>query len=201
MDAFVAFFSNPIEVAGAVLTVVSIVLLVRQNVWGWPVGIAATVLYLPVFWQARLYGDMGLYVVFLVAQVYGWRAWYAGGPDDDAALAPRLGPVAWVGGLLLAAAGGTLGLGWALERAGGSLPYADGFTTSFALAAQVMQARKWVENWMVWIVVNAVATSVYVIKGLGPTAALYLILLGLAVVGWRTWHRELRRSDHAINER
>ncbi len=198
MNAFAAFFSNPVEVAGAVLTVVSIVILVRQSLWGWPIGIAATLLYLPVFWQAQLYGDMGLYGVFLVAQVYGWRVWYAGEPDDEAALAPRLGSPSGLAILLIGAALGTMGLGWLLERAGGSLPYWDGFTTSFALAAQVMQARKWVENWLVWIAVNAVATGVYVVKGLGPTAALYLVLLGLAVAGWMTWRRELQLGEMAL---
>jgi nicotinamide mononucleotide transporter len=190
VDAFAAFFSDPVEVAGAVLTVVSIALIVRQNLWGWPVGIAATLLYLPVFWQAQLYGDLGLYVVFLGAQVWGWSVWLRGGAEGGPLL-PGRAARGRLAGLMGAGIVATAGLGWLLWRAGGSLPLADGFTTAFALVASLQQAYKWIENWPTWIVVNTVATGVYAIKGLWPTAVLYLILLGLAVAGWREWSRAL----------
>jgi nicotinamide mononucleotide transporter len=193
MDPLVAYFSDPLEAAGALLTVASITLLIRLNPWGWPVGIAATLIYLPVFWKAQLYGDLGLYVVFLVAQVYGWIAWISPGEVAEAAVSRA--PKRYLLSLLLGAGLVWLGLSIVLARAGGALPIGDGFTTSFALVGQVLQARKWIENWLVWIAVNSVAIGVYVAKGLGPTALLYGLLLGLAIVGWISWRQRLGQVE------
>lgn len=92
---------------------------------------------------------------------------------------------------LLGTAGAGL-LGLALARhTDASLPFWDSSTTSFSLVAQFMQTRKWLENWIVWIVVDVVYVGMYVYKSLYPTAGLYAVFLGLAVLGLHEWKQSL----------
>lgn len=190
-EAFTAFFRDPVEVTGALLSGLSIFLLARQKVVGWPVGIAATVLYLPVFFHARLYADLGLYVIFLVFQAYGWYAWLRGGPGG-VALGVRRAPRGALVLLLGLAALLNVAMGYSLARwTDQDLAFWDSFTTSFSLAGQVMQARKWLENWLLWLVVDAIAAGIYFAKGLYPTMVLYLVFLVLAAMGYAAWRRDL----------
>lgn len=190
-DAFAAFFASPVEWIGAVLSALSIWLLARQRVWGWPIGLVATALYVPVYFAAHLFADMALYaLVYLPGQVYGWIVWTR--RPAGSVLTVRRGGAGPVALLLGAAALGTAGLGWGLSRIPTqSLPYWDAFTTAFAIAGQLMQARKWLENWLLWIVVDAVAAGVYVVKGLYPTALLYAFFIVLAWRGYVGWRRDL----------
>jgi nicotinamide mononucleotide transporter len=84
--------------------------------------------------------------------------------------------------------------GWLAFRTDAALPWVDATTTSFSLVAQFMQTRKWIENWLVWIVVDLVYVAMYVSQGLVLTSVLSAIYLGLAVIGWREWRRSLARA-------
>jgi nicotinamide mononucleotide transporter len=182
---------NAWEIAGVLFGVASVWLIVRENVWGWPTGLVNVALFVVVFWQARLYADMGLQVVYVVLCAYGWWAWThgrGGGGPLEVTRTPRA--ARW----LLAAGGaaGALLVGWLLRgHTDAALPFWDSTTTSFSLVAQWMQTRKWLENWWVWIAVDAVYVGIYVAKGLFPTAGLYVLFLGLAVQGARRWRRGL----------
>ncbi len=104
----------------------------------------------------------------------------------------RRTPRAWGGTLLGLAALLMLGIGLFLDRVVGQpLAYWDAFTTAFAVAGQLMQARKWLENWLLWIVVDAVAAGVYVVKSLYPTAVLYALFIALAIKGYVDWRRSM----------
>jgi nicotinamide mononucleotide transporter len=78
-----------------------------------------------------------------------------------------------------------------------ALPYLDGFTTSFSLVAQWMQARKYLENWMVWVVVDILYVGMGVSQGLTLTAGLYAVYVGLAVLGFRDWRRSMIAGGRA----
>ncbi len=198
-DAFAAFFSDPVEIGGAVLSALSIWLLARQRVLGWPIGIVATALYIPVYYRAALFADMALYaLVYLPGQLYGWYVWTRGSVADVL-------PVSriswnWLAGLLLGAALAMAAIGLFLDRSVGQpLAYWDAFTTAFAVAGQVMQARKWIENWLLWIVVDSVAAGVYFVKGLYPTMVLYGLFLVLAAQGYAAWKRDLRAAPQTVD--
>jgi nicotinamide mononucleotide transporter len=188
---------NPYEVASVLFGVVAVYLTVRQNVWCWPLGIVNVGLSAVVFWQARLYADTGLQVVYVGLCAYGWYEWLHGGADRGAlpvSRSPR--PTILLLGLLGAAGAGLLGM--ALARlTDASLPYWDSSTTSFSLVAQFMQTRKWLENWMVWIVVDVVYVGMYVYKSLYPMAGLYAVFLVLAVLGLREWNQSLTSGPRA----
>jgi nicotinamide mononucleotide transporter len=171
---------------------VSVLLTVRQNPWCWPLGILNVLLFAVLFWRERLYADASLQVVYVVLCTYGWWAWVRGGPGHRALLVSRTPRRA---ALVLLGLGATLAvlLGATLKRAtDADLPLWDAGTTAFSLVAQWMQARKWLENWAVWIAVDVVYVGMYMVKGLWPTAGLYAVFIALAVLGFRTWASSLR---------
>lgn len=185
------FARNPYEAWGVLFGIVAVYLTVRENIWCWPLGLVNVGLFVVVFWQAKLYADMGLQVVYIVLCSYGWYAWLHGGANRGALPVSR-SPRSTLGLLALLGAAGAGLLGLALAgHTDASLPFWDSSTTSFSLVAQFMQTRKWLENWIVWIVVNVVYVGMYVYKSLYPTAGLYAVLLVLAVLGLREWKQSL----------
>lgn len=179
------------EIAGVLFGVVAVWLTVRQNVWCWPTGLVNVGLFIVVFWQARLYADMGLQVVYVALCAYGWWSWLHGGEGHGALRVSRApARLLWA-----VAAGGAVAafvLGVTLKRhTDASLPFWDSTTTSYSLAAQWLQTRKWIENWTVWIAVDILYVGIYVAKSLYLTAALYAVFLALAVRGHLEWRRDL----------
>lgn len=182
---------SPLELVAAILGVVSVYLTARQHVLCWPVGAVMVALYTYVFFDAKLYADMGLQVVYFFLQFYGWYQWLHGGRDKAELAVSRTSPALW-GVLLGAALGFSLALGWSLaNHTDASMPYVDSAITGFSLAAQYMIAKKKLENWLVWAVVDTVAIYVFYTKQLYPTAVLYAVFLGLCIVGYRSWRRTL----------
>jgi nicotinamide mononucleotide transporter len=187
---------SPWEILGTVLGVIGVGLMIRQSVWGWPVGLVQVAVYAWVFFGAKLYSDVILQGFFFVIQAYGWWHWLHGDPrhkSRHAALAvTRLGSgarVAWVGVGLLA----SLLWGEVMRRTtDAALPHWDAFILVFSLIAQWLQAQKRIENWAGWMVVNVVAIGVYWAKDLRLTSALYVVFFGMAVMGHVAWRRSLR---------
>ena len=183
---------SALEWVAVAFGVASVWLTVRQNPWCWPLGIDNVGLFAVLFWRERLYADAGLQLVYVAVCAYGWWAWVRGGPGAGplrVSRVPRRASLALlVGGVLLAAA-----LGLTLKRAtDAALPFWDAGTTAFSLVAQWMQARKWLENWVLWLVVDVVYVGMYLTKGLPLTAGLYAAFVVLAVLGWREWTRAVR---------
>ena len=185
---------NPYEIVGVTFGVVAVWLTTRQNVWCWPTGLVNVGLFIIVFGEARLYADMGLQVVYVVLCAYGWYEWLRGGPGHGR-LAVSHGHPPVLGALAALGAAGALAVGFLLHRhTDASLPWVDASTTSYSLVAQWMQTRKWIENWVLWMVVDVVYIWMYISKGLLLTAGLYAIFLVLAVVGFVEWRRSLIRQ-------
>jgi nicotinamide mononucleotide transporter len=188
---------SALEIVAAALGLLSVWLTVKQNVWCWPVGAAMVALYAFLFWQARLYADSGLQVIYFVLQFYGWYQWLFGGASHDAL------PVSRASGLalsILAGLGviGTAALGWALGRwTNQAVPYFDSAIAVFSLLAQWMLARKLLENWLVWIAVDVLAIGVYASRELYPTVVLYAVFLIMAAAGYVTWRNSLRATSTA----
>ena len=184
-----------LEWLAVALGVANIALLVRRSVWNYPFGMAMVALYVLIFKDARLYGEAGLQVFFFVMQGYGWVLWYRA--EDASAQVP----VRWLDGpsrivWLMVTAALSLNLGWVMHRfTNAALPYADAAISGASIAAQLLLAYRRIENWVLWIVIDLASIAVYVVKGLWPTAALYVLFLGMSVWGLVEWIRAAR--DHA----
>lgn len=149
------------------------------------------VLYIYIFYGARLYSDALLQVVYVVLQVYGWYHWLHGGRNDTPLPVARLSVrhlAGWVGVGIVGA--GALGYVMA-HYTDAALPFWDATITSLSLVAQYLLARKKLENWLFWITVDILAIGVYAAKALYPTAGLYAVFLGLATYGFFEWKRSL----------
>ncbi|MCX6552681.1 MAG: nicotinamide riboside transporter PnuC [Acidobacteria bacterium] len=188
---------SPIEILGVVTGILSVWLTTRQKIWCWPIGIASVATFIVVFFRAKLYASMGLQCVYVALLAYGWYAWLHGGAGHGELRVSRAARrvVLALGALATAA---TIGLGlWLDHRTNQAWPYADAFVTSFSLAAQWMQTRKFLENWVVWIVVDVAYVAMVVSQGLSLTAGLYLVYVALALVGFRDWRRSMRAQAAA----
>ena len=188
---------STLELAAALVGAISVWLSVRQHIWSWPTAIVNVVLYAVVFFQAKLYADMGLQVIYAVLSVYGWYEWLYGGAGRTALRVTRTG--ARRGALLacIAAVGSAL-LGVVLHHeTDAALPYMDAFLSSTSLVAQWMMTRKLLENWAVWIFVDVLYVGMFVYKGLYLTAGLYAVFLGLAVKGYLDWRASLGAAPAA----
>jgi nicotinamide mononucleotide transporter len=185
---------NSYEIIGTILGLVSVWLTVRQNIWCWPTGLMMVALYAVVFFQAKLYADAGLQVVYFALQIYGWHEWLRGGKArgrlNVTRIRLRLGVV-----LVVIAAWATAAMGYLLAtRTDAALPYWDSTATVLSLIAQWMLARKIIENWLVWITVDLLSIGIYAAKALYPTMALYAAFLALAALGWIEWRKSLNTS-------
>ena len=148
---------NYVEVFGFLTGVVCVWLYTRENVWAWPIGLVNSVVYVVVFFEARLYADMGLYVIYAALSIYGWYEWLRGGPQHDRLSISRITPVValvLLGLVILSVAGLSYGLRTYTDAA---LPFWDSLTTAMSLAAQWMLAKKIFETWIVWITVDVLS--------------------------------------------
>jgi len=180
--------ANWLEIAGTVTTVLGIWLTTRRLIICWPVVLISDVIYLIVFYRVRLYSDALLQIVFLAFTLYGWWYWWRGMQKEGEVRVVSLPMVSLLIGLIAGAAGSVL-LGSLMERIGAALPRLDAALMSFSLVATCWQTRKHIANWWLWIAVDVVYIGEYIYKGLRLTAALYALLVALAVLGLRDWRR------------
>lgn len=178
---------SQLEGAAFVLSVLMVVFNLRVNPLGWPLAIISSVLYGLLFMRSRLYGEAALQGVFIGVAVWGWCLWLRGGPS-------KLGePVASMGASarwrsLLAVLLAWPALGYLLHRVTDSdVPYADALPTAGSLLGQWLLARKRVENWPCWLLVNLVSMGLFAYKQLWLTVWLYGLFALLSVWGWRMW--------------
>jgi nicotinamide mononucleotide transporter len=184
------------EITGTILGVIGVWLMIRQDIWGWPVGLVQVAVYAWVFFDSHLYSDAILQVAFFVIQAYGWWHWLKNPHTAAHSELPvtRLTAAALARWVVLGAVL-TAGWGWLMHRTtDAALPWSDAFILVFSLIAQWLQARKVLENWAGWLVVNTVAIGVYWAKDLRLTSGLYLVFWVMAVWGWRAWRKTMQPS-------
>jgi len=186
-----------IEFIGTILYLLSVWLISRRNILTWPVGIISVLLYMVLFYQIRLYSDAMEQVYYLGASVYGWWYWsrsrqvkYA---ITDVSYSSRRAMVTW----LIVTATFSVVLGAIMSRVHGwapgvfpeaaSYPYLDALTTVMSLVAMWLMARKHIESWIYWIVVDVIGIWLYFVKDVRFISLLYVVLLVLAVRGLFDW--------------
>lgn len=191
---------NYIELLALVFGVVSVWFNSREVVWGWPTGIVGTVLSGILFWEVKLYSDLILHVFYVILGFYGWYEWLYGGKNKKELKVSLLSRQRMVLLLILGLIG-LGGFGYFFDQfSDADLPYWDAFTTSFSFVGTYMLARKKLENWLLWIVVDTVAAGIYLYKELYLLSLLYFLYLGLATYGFVNWRKSLRESSILIQE-
>ena len=192
---------NTIEIFGLCTGTLSIALLIKQNIWTWPLGIAYTLASLYIFFTAKLYADFALHIFFLVMSFYGWYYWLQGKNGHD----PEL-PVSNEGKKVLAYSIFICVL--AINLTGNlftiytdaDLPYWDNTTSILSILAIWLQGRKKIECWMFWLIIDILSVGIYFYKELYFYTLLYLIYVVMAFLGYKAW-RESYRNDQRNSRR
>ena len=180
---------------GLVSGLLCVWLLIRENVWTFPIGLLYAAVTVVVVARSNLYADVLLNLYYVLMNAYGWYFWLYG--DASRRQADTL-VVGWVPTrqwpwLVVIGITGTLAMGYYFDtQTAASLAYPDSATTVASFVAMWMSARKYIESWVLWFVIDVVQIALYVIKaaadpGLYLYAVLYLVYLVLAVMGWRAW--------------
>jgi nicotinamide mononucleotide transporter len=179
-----------LELVAFVLAVLMVVFNMRVNPLGWPLAIISSALYFLLFWNSKLYGDASLQVFFVAVAFWGWWQWQRGTGDDGSALRVReLGATArWQLIVVFAVAWPATGL-FLKTFTDTDVPWWDAFPTAASLIGQWLLGRKYVENWLVWVVVNVVSVGLFAYKGLWLTVILYGVFIVMSLFGWRAWRR------------
>jgi nicotinamide mononucleotide transporter len=181
-----------LEIAAFVLAIACVVCNVYEIHWAWPLTIASSALYAWLFFASKLYGDGALQFLFIAIAFWGWWQWRFGTRLKHATAPLRVAALPRHRWPLIVGVWGVLWLiiGAFLKRyTDTDVPWWDAFPTAGSVIGQYLLARKFIENWPVWIGVNAVAITLFAFKGLVLTAILYAIFLAMAFWGWRVWCR------------
>lgn len=179
-----------LEVIAFALALACVACNILEIHWGWPLAIASSALYGWLFFASRLYGEAGLQLFFIATAAWGWWQWLFGRRASGAALA-----VASLTRFGLARALAAWALGWGAiglflaTLTDSEVPYFDAFPTAGSLLGQVLLGRKYIENWPVWVVVNAASVVLFASRGLWLTTVLYAVFLAMALAGWWRWRR------------
>lgn len=180
--------ASPLEAVSFVTGAACVWLTVRANVWNFPIGLLNTATFSVVFFDARLYGDAALQVVYFALGLMGWYLWlYGGERRTPLRVVHATSREKWGVGVVIVVS--TLVLWRTLRYLGGSASFWDAWTTSVSLGAQWLLNRKRLETWHLWILADAVYVPLYVSRGLNLTALLYAVFLIMATMGlshWRT---------------
>lgn len=189
--------ANWLEVLGLLSGVLCVWLLIRENVLTFPIGLVYAVITVVVVARANLFADVVLNVYYVAMNAYGWYFWRFGGQQRRRANTLSVGLVPgsqWVW-IVIAIVFGTLMMGWYFAtQTAAALPYPDSFTTVASFLAMWMSARKYLESWILWLIIDVVQVVLYLVKGIEAYALLYLIYLGMAVSGWLNWRKHLVRN-------
>ena len=181
---------SPWEGVAVVLAIAYLLLAVREHPACWACALVSTIIYTALFWNVSLLMESLLNVYYMLMAIYGWWLWQRGGARRRALAITR-----WrvrrhllvIGGVVVAAVvTGTL-----LSRySGAAWPYVDSFTTWGAIVTTWMVAQKVLENWLYWLVIDAVSIPLYIDRGLYLTATLFALYLVIVMFGFVQWKRE-----------
>ena len=180
------------EGIAVVLAVAYLLLAAREHIACWACALASTAIYTVVFWDVSLLMESALNVYYMAMAVYGWQQWRYGGTAHRG-ISIRTLSLRQHGLILVAVALLTLGSGAYLAgQTTAAWPYVDSFTTWASVITTVLVAKKYLENWLYWFVIDSVSIPLYLDRGLYLTAGLFAVYLVIVVFGYVSWHRHLR---------
>jgi nicotinamide mononucleotide transporter len=179
------------ETLGFLTGVVCVWLIVKENIWNWPIGIANNVFFVIVFWRTRLFADMALQFVYIVLGFLGWYRWLYGGKEKgDLPISRITRKTAIYVGIFVGSS--VTGLMLYLRGIGDAAPFLDACTAVLSICAQYLLTKKIIENWWLWIITDILSVGLYLYKDLALTALLYAIFLAMCITGLVQWVRTLR---------
>ena len=184
---------HKIELGGTAFGLIYIWFSIRQSLYTWPAGIISSLLYVGVFFEAKIYAAMVLQIYYVLISGYGWWSWTHGeqsGSGKDELRVSRTKPTLWIR-LFLINMILSIAIYYLLERNTDSpVPFGDAITSSFGIIATWMLARKKLENWIIWIFSDLISVSLFLYRELYPTVLLFAVYTVMAVIGFYEWRKD-----------
>ncbi|MDR0972795.1 MAG: nicotinamide riboside transporter PnuC [Prevotellaceae bacterium] len=181
------------EIIGAIVGLLYLWLEYRASIFLWIAGMIMPAIYVVVFYEAGLYADTAINVYYLAAGMYGWWMWLRGRSSSEEQPIVHT-PLRQAPALAATFLGSFLLIGILLGYTDSDVVWWDSLTTALSIVAMWMLARKQAEQWLVWIVADAVYVALYLYKGLEATAVLYALYTVIAIFGYRKWLKEIKRT-------
>src|SRR5574344_25026 len=185
-----------IEIIGAVIALVYLYYEYKASIWLWIVGVVMSLFYIYIFFESSFYADAAIYLYYLGANIYGLMHWKKNNltaNEDD-----NYHAITYCNRKKIPILALTFFLLWTSiylilsKLTDSTVPLGDSFTTALSIVAMWLLAKKHIEHWILWIVINATSSCLYVYKGLYPTAILFGIYTIGSVLGFLKWKREMK---------
>ena len=188
MDFFLGMVGGTfIEWVAVTCGFINVFLIIRRSIWNYPFGFVMVALYFQIFWDYKLYSEALLQLYFFGIQFYGLWVWLRGRAPDGRVMVAPLSRAAFAGYLAITA-GAWIIIGYLMAAyTDAAAPRWDAAVAALSVTAQFLMSRRHLESWLLWIVVDILAIGLFFSRDLVPTAALYTVFLGLAVVGYMQW--------------
>ncbi|WP_194756759.1 nicotinamide riboside transporter PnuC [Aliidiomarina indica] len=185
--------SSPVELTAVALAIVYVVFAIRQSLWCWPAAIASASLFSWFFYHGQLYMESGLQAYYVVIAFYGYWVWRNKATNGAAPISTKpLGfHVVWIFLLIVSSIVISIHLRLHTDAV---FPELDTVTTLFSLFATYLVARKVLENWLYWIVINSMYVWLFMLKEYYVTGTLAAVYVIMSIIGFYRWRRDYRQG-------
>ncbi len=184
-----------LELIGLIIGLLYLLLEYKANIWLWPVGVIMPIVYIIIFYQNKFYADMTFNVYYLFASIYGWYIWAKSLEKTDQGFISHL-PKKYIVGLSAIFVAIFAAIAFLLINFTDSeVPYGDSFTTTLSIPAMWMLAHKYIEQWLLWIVVNAVTAVLHHNKELNITVILFIVNFFVSILGYVKWKKMMLEQE------
>ncbi len=192
-----------LEIIGLVAGLAAVWWLLRENILTWPAGLLYTVVSVVIFWESGLLQDFVLHIYYFGMNAYGWYWWLQGKKNERANATAKLPITTSSNGLMLRLAllsvVGIVASGYLFSHhPNASVPYWDATTSILSVVGMWLTARKKIENWYYWFVVDVLCTGIYFYKGLYFYSLLYAVYIFLAVAGYLAWRSSMQQQQQPV---
>ena len=201
LQSLLAQTMSPWEAVAVVFAIAYLLLAVKENILCWLFALLSTAIYTILFWDVSLLMESALNVYYMAMAVYGWQQWTRGGSNGGGKHALAIRPMSGKQHVVVIAAIAILSLvsGYLLgEHSSAVWPYVDSFTTWASVITTYLVARKYLENWLYWIVIDTVSIPLYIDRGLNLTALLFVAYVVIAVIGYFKWRDHFRANGQVV---
>jgi nicotinamide mononucleotide transporter len=182
---------SELEIIATITGIIAVGLQAKEKILAWPFAIISVAILAYIFFFQKLYSDFGLHIIYIVLNIYGWIVWSNKNADLDVTPTLVMSQIQIIYAAVVTLIA-TIGLGYVMDtNTDADVPYFDAFTTSGSLLAQYLLAKKYLQNWGFWIVVDLVAIPLYIYKELYIIAFLFIVYLGICVYGYMAWKRKI----------
>lgn len=186
-----------IDIMGLVLGLLYLWLEYHANIWLWAVSVIMPIVHGYLYFEKGLYADFGMEFYYVAIAVYGYWCWRHGKKDENGSRELPITRYKYCHAIMSAATWLVLWglIYWILiTYTDSKVPILDSFTTSLSAVAMWALARKYIEQWLLWLVVDAVCCGLYIYKGIPFTACLYGFYSVIAVLGYRKWLKMMQNT-------